>query len=139
MWEQTGGRVTHLVAGLGTSGTLVGTARGLRRHNPALVTIAVQPDSPLHALEGLKHFASAMIPTIYDASAHDRVIEVASEAAIDMAHAMARRGVLLGWSAAAALVAAAEVARELTHGVVVVILPDGAERYLSESLWDPAP
>ena len=138
VWEQTGGRVTHLVAGLGTSGTLVGTARGLRRHNPALIAVAVQPDSPLHALEGLKHFASAMIPAIYDASVHDRVIEVASEAAIDMAHAMARRGVLLGWSAAAALVAAAEVARELTHGVVVAILPDGAERYLSESLWDPA-
>ena len=138
LWEQTKGHITHLVAGIGTSGTLVGTSRGLRRRHPGLITIAVQPDSPLHALEGLKHLASAMVPAIYDASAHQRVIEVASEAAIDMAHAMGRGGILLGWSAGAALVAAAEVARELSHGVVVAILPDSAERYLSESLWDIA-
>lgn len=138
LWEQTEGRITHLVAGIGTSGTLVGTSRGLRTRHPGLITVAVQPDSPLHALEGLKHLASAMVPAIYDATAHQRVIEVASDAAIDMVHVMARGGVLLGWSAGAALVAAAEVARELTQGVVVVILADSAERYLSESLWDIA-
>ncbi len=138
IWQQTEGRITHLIAGIGTSGTLVGTSRGLRARHPGLVTIAVQPDSPLHALEGLKHLPSAMVPAIYDASAHQRVIEVASEAAIGMVHAMARGGMLLGWSAGAALVAAAQVARELTHGVVVAILPDSAERYLSEPLWDVA-
>jgi cysteine synthase B len=135
IWEQTGGRVTHLVAGIGTSGTMVGTARRLRVLNPALVAIAVQPDSPLHALEGLKHLASAMTPPIYDPAAHQRTIEVASEEAIDMVRRQARRGLPLGWSAGAALVAAARVARGLAHSVVVAILPDGAERYLSEALW----
>ncbi len=135
IWRQTDGRVTHLVAGIGTSGTMVGTARRLRVLNPALVAIAVQPDSPLHALEGLKHLASAMTPPIYDPGAHQRTVEVASDEAIDMVKRQARRGLPLGWSAGAALVAAARVARGLAHGVVVAILPDSAERYLSEPLW----
>ena len=135
IWRQTEGRVTHLVAGIGTSGTMVGTARRLRALNPSLVAIAVQPDSPLHALEGLKHLASAMTPPIYDPAAHQRTVVVPSEEAIDMVKRQARRGLLLGWSAGAALVAAARVARGLAHGVVVAILPDGAERYLSEPLW----
>jgi cysteine synthase B len=136
IWSQTGGRVTHLVAGIGTSGTLVGTTRKLRELRPALETIAVQPDSPLHALEGLKHLPSAMIPSIYDPSTHQRIIEVSSEQAITMTHRQARRGLLLGWSSGAAVVAAEQVARELARGVVVVILPDSAERYLSEPLWE---
>lgn len=135
IWEQTEGRVTHLVAGIGTSGTLVGTARRLRVLNPSLLAIAVQPDSPLHALEGLKHLASAMTPPIYDPAAHQRTVAVASEEAIDMVKRQARRGLLLGWSAGAALVAATRVAHGLAHAVVVAILPDGAERYLSEPMW----
>jgi cysteine synthase B len=135
IWAQTEGRVTHLVAGVGTSGTLVGTARRLREFAPAFEAIAVQPDSPYHALEGLKHLPSAMVPAIYDPGVHQRTIEVASDEAIDMVRRQARRGLLLGWSAGAALVAAEQVARDLARGVVVAILPDGAERYLSEPLW----
>jgi cysteine synthase B len=139
IWAQTEGRVSHLVAGIGTSGTLVGTARRLRELNPSLAAIAVQPDSPLHALEGLKHLPSAMVPPIYDPSVHQRTIEVRSEEAFDMVKRQARRGLLLGWSAGAALVAAERLARGLTRGVVVAILPDGAERYLSEPAWSEGP
>jgi cysteine synthase B len=147
IWSQTEGRITHFVAGIGTSGTLVGTARGLRARAAAagsrsavgaaraIRVIAVQPDSPYHALEGLKHLGTAIVPAIYDASVHDEVVEVASDAAIDMVRRQARRGLLLGWSAGAAVVAAAQVAREIEHGCVVCVLPDGAERYLSEPLW----
>jgi len=135
IWTQTEGRVTHLVAGVGTSGTLVGTARRLRERSPALEAIAVQPDSPYHALEGLKHLESAMVPAIYDPSVHQRTVEVASEEAHAMARRQTRRGLPVGWSGGAALVAAERVARGLTHGVVVAILPDGAERYLDEPLW----
>jgi cysteine synthase B len=135
IWEQTEGRVTHLIAGVGTSGTIVGTARRLRELQPSLEAIAVQPDSPYHALEGLKHLASAMVPAIYDASAHQRTLVVTSEEGIDMAKRQTRRGLPMGWSAGAAVVAAERVARTLARGVVVAILPDGAERYLSEPLW----
>ncbi|HKQ56224.1 MAG TPA: PLP-dependent cysteine synthase family protein [Candidatus Eisenbacteria bacterium] len=135
IWAETEGRITHLVAGIGTSGTLVGTSRRLREREPSIETIAVQPDSPFHALEGLKHLPSAIVPPIYDPSAHQRVLEVASDEAIAMVKRQARRGLLLGWSAGAALVAAERAARTLAGGVMVVILPDGAERYLSEPLW----
>ena len=139
IWAQTEGRVTHLVAGIGTSGTLVGTARRLRELSPSLTAIGVQPDSPYHALEGLKHLPSAMVPPIYDPAAHQRTAEVASDEAIAMVKRQARRGLLLWWSAGAALVAAEREARGLARGVVVVILADGAERYLSEPLWTEGP
>jgi cysteine synthase B len=138
IWAQTRGRVTHLVAGLGTSGTLVGCARRLRELNPSLEAIAVQPDSPYHALEGLKHLPTAMVPAIYDPRAHQRTLTVTSEDAIAMAKSQARRGLLLGWSAGAAVVAAERVARGIERGVVVCILPDGAERYLGDPLWEEA-
>jgi S-sulfo-L-cysteine synthase (O-acetyl-L-serine-dependent) len=138
IWSQTEGRVTHLVACIGTSGTLVGTARGLRAKNPDIEVIAVQPDSPLHVLEGVKHLPSCLVPAIYDASVHQRTIEVSSEDAIAMAHAQARRGLLVGWSAAAALIAAERVARALASGVVVTILADSAERYLGDPMWSEA-
>jgi cysteine synthase B len=138
IWAQTEGQVTHLVAGVGTAGTLVGTARRLRERNAALTAIAVQPDGPLHALEGLKHLPSCVVPAIYDARAHQRTLEVGSEQAIDMAKRQARRGLLLGWSAGAAVVAAERLGRELERGVVVAILPDGAERYLGDPLWEAA-
>ena len=136
IWRQTGGRVTHLVAGIGTSGTLVGTARRLKQLEPRILAVAVQPDGPYHALEGLKHLPSAMVPAIYDPLAHDRTLAVASEEAIAMTKRQVRHGLMLGWSAGAALVAAERVARELEHGVVVAVLPDGAERYLDEPLWE---
>ena len=97
IWTQSGGRVTHLVAGVGTSGTLVGTARRLKELNPALVAIAVQPDSPLHVLEGLKHLATAATPAIYDPGVHQRTVEVTSEEAVLMAKSQARHGLLIGW------------------------------------------
>ncbi|TMQ65837.1 MAG: cysteine synthase family protein [Candidatus Eisenbacteria bacterium] len=136
IWAQTEGRVTHLVAGVGTAGTLVGTARRLHERNPALTAIAVQPDGPLHVLEGLKHLPSCAMPAIYDPRAHQRTIEVESEQAIDMTKRQARRGLLLGWSAGAAVVAAERAGRELERGMVVAILPDGAERYLGDPLWE---
>jgi cysteine synthase B len=135
IWRQTGGAVTHFVAGIGTSGTLVGTARRLRERNPKLVVAAVQPESPLHVMEGLKHLPSCLVPPIYDASVHERVIEVSSEAAIAMVRRQAKRGLLVGWSGGAALVAAERLARELELGVVVVVLPDGGERYLDDPVW----
>jgi cysteine synthase B len=139
IWAQTEGRVTHLVAGVGTSGTLVGTARRLRERNPALVAVAVQPDSPLHVLEGLKHLPTAEVPAIYDATVHQRTIEVSSEEAVAMAKRQARRGLPIGWSAGAAVVAAERVAREVARGIVVCILPDGAERYLGDPAWEEGP
>jgi len=139
IWRDTGGRVTHLVAGIGTSGTLVGAGRRLRELKPGLEVVAVQPDSPYHALEGLKHLPSALVPAIYDPSVHQRVIEVASEEAIEMAKRQARLGLPLGGSAGAAVVAAARGARALERGLVVAVLPDSAERYLGDPLWeDPA-
>jgi len=135
IWAQSAGRVTHLVAGIGTSGTLIGCARRLRALKPELEAIAVQPDSPLHVLEGLKHLPSAMVPRIYDPTAHQRTLHVSSEEAIAMVKRQARHGLLIGWSAGAALVAAERVARPLERGVVVAILPDSAARYLSDPLW----
>src|SRR5438093_6188133 len=123
IWAETEGRVTHLVAGIGTSGTLVGTGRRLRERSPGLEVIAVQPDSPVHALEGLKHLASAMVPAIYDPSVPQRTIALGTEEAIAMAKRQARRGLPMGGSGGAALVAAERVARGLTRGVVVAILP----------------
>jgi S-sulfo-L-cysteine synthase (O-acetyl-L-serine-dependent) len=136
IWRDTAREVTHFVAGIGTSGTLVGSSRRLRELRPSLRVIAVQPDSPLHVLEGLKHLETALTPAIYDPGAHDQTIAVTSEAAIEMVKRQARRGLLMGWSAGAAVVAAADVARTLERGLVVCILPDGAERYLSDPLWD---
>jgi cysteine synthase B len=134
--EQTGGRVTHFVAGLGTSGTFVGTGRGLRRFNPAIRLISFQPDSPFHGLEGLKHMASAMVPAIYDPALADEDLRVSTEAAYAMVRRLAREeGLMVGISSGAALAAALEVARRVRDGVVVTVFPDGAEKYLSEKFW----
>jgi cysteine synthase B len=138
IWRQTNGRVTHFVAALGTSGTFMGTTRRLREHAPGLQAIAVQPDGPYHALEGVKHMASTrQVPAIYDAGAPDAVIEVSSEDAFTMARRLARQeGLLVGISAAANVAAALRVASELRQGVVVTILCDSAARYLSERFWE---
>jgi cysteine synthase B len=134
--EQTGGRVTHFVAGLGTSGTFVGTSRGLRKFNPAIRVISFQPDSPFHGLEGLKHMETAMVPAIYDPTLADDDLRISTEDAHRSVRRLAREaGLLVGISAGAALAATLQVARTLSSGVVVTIFPDGAEKYLSESFW----
>src|SRR5437867_3667476 len=130
--EQTSGRLTHFVAGLGTSGTFIGTGRRLRRFNPAITLISFQPDSPLHGLEGLKHMASAIVPGIYDPSLADEDLRVATETAYKMVRRLAREeGLLAGVSSGAALVATLRVAKKLDRGVVVTVFPDGAEKYLT--------
>ncbi len=138
--EQTGGRVTHFVAGLGTTGTLVGTGRRLHEANPRIQVIAVEPDAPLHGLEGLKHIASSIVPGIYDPSVHDHKVPVSTEAGYRMARRLAREeGLLVGESTGAAVEAALHVARDLREGVVVVIAPDGGDRYLSTPLYRDLP
>jgi cysteine synthase B len=134
--EQTGGRITHFVAGLGTSGTFMGTGRALRQFNAAVKLISFQPDSPFHGLEGLKHMASAMVPKIYDPSLADEDLSVSTEEAHRLVRRLARdEGLLVGISAGAALSATLQVAKRLDAGVVVTVFPDGAEKYLSESFW----
>ncbi len=135
--EQTGQRVTHFVAGLGTSGTFVGVGRRLREHSAGIGLVSVQPSSPFHGLEGLKHMETAIVPGIYDPAIADLSLSVETEEA----HAMVRRlaveeGILAGVSSGAALAAALRVARDLDQGVVVTIFPDGADKYLSERFWD---
>lgn len=132
IWEQTGGRVTHLVAGIGTSGTLMGTGRRLKAYNPNVKVIAVEPDAPLHGLEGLKYMPTAIKPGIYDETLHDEKINVATEDAYEISERLAKEeGMLVGHSAGAALWAALKVAERLREGVVVTIFPDGGDRYLS--------
>ena len=136
IWRQTDGTISHFVAGLGTSGTFTGVTRRLRELNPAVACIAAQPDSPFNGLEGWKHMATAIVPGIYDAALADRNLTVRTEEAHAMARFLARHeGVLVGVSAAAAVVAALNVARELDEGVVVTVLPDSGYKYLSERFW----
>lgn len=128
--EQTGGKVTHFVAGLGTTGTFTGTTRRLKEYHPGIQAIALQPDSPMHGLEGWKHLATASMPKIYDDTLADACLEISSEEAYEMIRYIARHeGYLLSPSAAANLVGAVNVARQLDHGVVVTVLPDSLERY----------
>jgi len=135
--EQTSGRLTHFVAGLGTSGTFVGTGRRLRQFNPAIRLISFQPSGPFHGLEGLKHMDSAIVPGIYDPSVADEDLRVDSEHAYEMVRRLAREtGLLAGISSGAALSATMEVARRLERGVVVTVFPDGAAKYLTETFWD---
>jgi len=134
--EQTGGRLTHFIAGLGTSGTFMGTGRALRQFNPAIRLISFQPEGPFHGLEGLKHMETAIVPAIYDPSLADEDLRVSTEAAHTMVRRLAREeGLLVGISSGAALVAALQVAGRLDEGVVVTVFPDGAEKYLSETFW----
>lgn len=139
IWHQTGGRITHLVAGLGTSGTLVGTARRLRELNPRLHVTSVQPDSPLHAIEGLKHMATSLVPGIYDPQLADEDMRVSTEEAQVMTRRLAREhGLFVGVSSGAAAVASGRIVDRHPGAVVVTIFPDGGERYLSETFWATA-
>jgi cysteine synthase B len=136
IWEQTGGRVTHFVAALGTTGTFVGTGRRLRELNPDIRLVSVEPDGPFHGLEGMKHLETAIVPGIFDASLADERAEVSTEAAYAMARRLAREeGLFVGISAAAAVSAALEIAQRAGEGVVVTVLCDGGSRYLSERFW----
>ena len=137
IWRQTQGRLTHFVAGLGTSGTFVGSARRLLKFNPAIQLISFQPNSPFHGLEGLKHLPTAIVPAIYDAAlAHDN-LEIATETAQHWVRELARReGLLIGLSSGAALEACRRVAARLDAGVIVTIFPDGGYRYLEDSFWE---
>jgi cysteine synthase B len=135
--EQTEGRVTHFIAGLGTSGTFMGTGRALKAFNPEIRLIAFQPDSPFHGLEGLKHMETAIIPAIYDSSLADEHLAVATEDAHAMTRRLAREeGLFVGISAGAAAVAALRVAERLEAGVVVTLFPDAGYKYVSERFWE---
>lgn len=141
IWEQTCGQITHFVAGLGTSGTFMGTSRGLREKNKKIECISMQPDSPFHGLEGLKHMASSIVPPIYREDLADRQVEIDTESAYRMARRLAREeGLLIGISAAAAIAACLNLgeylARRGKDAVIVTILPDSADKYLSERFWE---
>jgi len=134
--EQTSGRVTHFVAGLGTSGTFVGTGRRLRKFNPGVKLISFQPASPFHGLEGLKHMESAIVPGIYDPTLADEDLRIDTERSYRLVRRLAREeGLLAGISSGAAVAAMLDVAARIREGVIVTIFPDGAEKYLTESFW----
>ena len=136
IWAQTEGRITHFLTGLGTSGTFVGTTRKLKELNPSIQAVSMQPDFPLHGLEGLKHMPTAMVPGIYDPTLADKTTEVATEDATNMVRRLAREeGLFVGPSSGANVFAALRLARTLPSGsVVVTIVCDGGERYLNEDL-----
>jgi cysteine synthase B len=147
IWQQTEGRITHFVAGLGTTGTFVGVGRRLREYRRDIQLIALQPDSPFHGLEGLKHLETAIVPGIYDPTLANANLEISTEDAYAMARRLAREeGLLVGVSAAAAVVGSLRVAEAILrdaetrgiepHAVIVTILCDSADKYLSERFWD---
>ncbi len=133
---QTQGRVTHFVAGLGTTGTITGAGRYLRDAVPAVRIVGVQPATPMHGLEGLKHLATSPVPAIFDPTVVDEMIEVETEQAYEMARRIAREeGLLVGVSAAAAAAASLELARRLEQAVVVAVFPDSGLKYLGHDFW----
>jgi S-sulfo-L-cysteine synthase (O-acetyl-L-serine-dependent) len=140
IFEQTQGRITHFVAGLGTTGTFIGTARRLKELKRDVRCISFQPDSPFHGLEGLKHLPTSIVPGIYDAAIADENMEVSTEDAYAMTLRLAREeGLLVGISSGAAMVAALKVAAQVGSGVIVTIFPDSGDKYLSERFWNEVP
>ncbi|HME12031.1 MAG TPA: cysteine synthase family protein [Candidatus Acidoferrum sp.] len=140
IWEQTGGRVTHFVAGLGTSGTFMGTTRRLRELNPAIRCISLQPDGPFHGLEGWKDMATAIRPAIYDQALADENLLVSTEGAYKLVKRVAKEeGLLLSPSAGAALLGSLQVAARIPQNekaVIVTVFADSAAKYLNERFWD---
>ena len=141
IWEQTEGKITHLVVGLGTSGTFRGTGLRLKELSPAVELISVQPDSPLHGLEGLKHMETSIVPGIYDPHLADKTVFISTEEAQGTAIRTAEEeGILVGPSGGANLAACIRVGRKLfeerKQATLVTILPDSGERYLSERFWE---
>ena len=139
IWEQTQGRVTHFIATIGTSGTVMGTGRGLKRFNKDIQIIAAEPADPFHGIEGLKHMESSIVPGIYDESFLDYKVAVDTEDAYDTALRLPREyGTLVGQSSGAAYWSAIEVARQLKEGVVVTIFCDSGDKYMSTPMWQLA-
>jgi len=140
IWEQTAGRVTHFVAGLGTSGTFVGVTRRLRELNPGVRCISLQPDASFHGLEGWKHMETAIRPAIYDDTLADENLEVSTEESYVLVKKIAREeGLLVSPSAAAALLGCFHVAKNIPrdrHAVVVTVFADSAAKYLTERFWE---
>ena len=138
IWRETGGRITHFLAGLGTTGTFIGTSRGLKKFNPKIHCVSMQPAAPLHGLEGMKHLETAIVPGIYDASVADENVTVETEDAQAMTRRLAKEeGLFVGVSSGANVLAALELARKLkTEAVIVTILCDGGGKYLGEDFWD---
>lgn len=134
IWKQTGGNITHFVAGLGTSGTFMGTVRRLKEFNNDVKAVSVEPASDFHGLEGLKYMATAIVPGIYDPNLADKKYTVETEDALEMVKMLAiKEGLFAGYSSGAAMKAAMDVAKDLKHGLIVAIFPDGGDRYLSTS------
>jgi len=140
IWRDTNGEVTHFIASLGTSGTLVGTGRFLKRTNANIEIIAAEPDSPFHGIEGLKHIQSGIVPGIYDDSVHDRLIGISTDEAYDLTQRLAHEeGILSGQSCGCALATALKIGKELAtegkSGTIVTIFPDGGEKYLTTAVF----
>ena len=136
IWQQTNGRVTHFFAGIGTSGTLMGTGRRLKEFNPNIKVIAIEPAESLHGLEGLKHMATSIVPGIYDPAFADETIQVSTEDSYCvMKELLKKEGLFVGHSSGAVAYATLEYAKSLKEGVVVTIFPDGGYRYLSGGIW----
>jgi cysteine synthase B len=136
IWQQTTGRITHFVASIGTSGTIMGAGRYLKTCAPSIQIVAVEPEDAFHGIEGLKHMASSIVPGIYKENELDRKIGVSTEAAYDMVHSLARiEGLLVGQSSGAAMLGALAVGRSLDSAHIVVLFPDFGDRYLSTNLW----
>lgn len=132
---QTGGKITHFIAGLGTTGTIMGTGRALKEFNPGIRLIAVEPDDAMHGIEGLKHMKSSLVPGIYDDKFIDETVYVNTDEAYETAKKITAAGGLpVGHSSGAAMAGALRTARKLKEGVVVVIFPDGGDRYLSHEI-----
>jgi S-sulfo-L-cysteine synthase (O-acetyl-L-serine-dependent) len=136
--EQTEGTITHFLAGLGTSGTLMGTGQRLREFNRDIKLVAIQPEGPFHGLEGLKHMETAShVPALYDAKVPDQIVGVSTEAAQQMARRMTREeGLYVGVSAGASICAALKIAATIKEGIIVAVCPDAGARYQSEKFWE---
>ena len=137
IWNQTGGKITHLIAGIGTGGTVMGTGKGLKAHNSKIQVVAAEPAGSLHGLEGMKHMASSIVPGIYDEKFLDLKIPVESEDAYEMVRRLGKEeGLLVGQSSGAVLWAALEIAKTLKSGLIVAVFPDGGDKYLSTRVWE---
>lgn len=140
IFTQTQGRLTHFIAGMGTTGTVTGTGRYLKQRHDSIEIIGVQPDGPFHGLEGLKHIPSTGAPDIYDPQVVDQVLPISTERSYEMLHQLARKeGLFVGVSAGAAVLAAYQVAVGLSEATIVVLLPDSGMKYLSQPFWRQAP
>ncbi len=137
IWQQTDGAVTHFVAGLGTTGTFIGTGRYLKEQNPAIQLVAMQPEDELSVIEGLKYLETAITPGIYDPTLHDQAISVSAEAAWQITRGLAQKaGLFVGVSAGAAVAGTIEIAKGLDQGLVVTLLPDDGSKYVSLGIFD---